>query len=281
MQCNVIKANGGQCTRNATPSGRCTYHNRIQHNRDIQHNAGQIWFEVLNRIWTNNVIDAAPLVQLIHDAFERGDINEYWQMRIITDTFDELEFARIVHIPQPEARTELQRLAQDSQNVHTGPVNQQTRANEEILLSTSVPSDPHTLEEISIKIKNPRILRDVTKWYNVKTCRKTDDYLYKRLLDALWIRIRDNDELVKRFQEEATESLKMCCEGHISRLCNVMVGFDDEFKPPVSLGEVLQQKISAIAGSELSIEYKVGEVWTVFEELGIPMEDRTAWIDAL
>lgn len=280
-QCTMMKMNGHQCSRNATPTGLCAYHNRIQHNRNMQHNAERVWFEVLNQIWTDNVIDATPLIQMIHQAFERGEITEQLQLQLVTDTYDELEFARIVHVPVVQPRTELERLAQDSQNVHTGPVNKQTRENEKILLATEVPSDPHTLEEISNKIKDVRILRDITKWYNVKSCRKPDDYLYRRLLDALWIWIRDNPELLKRFHEEATESLKMCCEGHISRLCNVMVGFDDAFKPPVSTGELLQQKISAIAGSELSIEYKVGEVWIVFEELGIPMEDRSAWIEAL
>lgn len=281
-QCNVIKIDGHRCTRNATPSGRCTYHNRIQHNRDMQDNAYIVWFEITNQIWTHNTLHAPPLIQLIHQAFQDGQINEYWQIRLTQDTLDELEFARVIHdVHRTEPRTELQRLAEDGQNVHTGPVNQQTHANEEILLAVSIPAHQHTLEEISNKIKDTRILQDITKWYNAKSCRTRDDQLYKRLLDALWFRIKDNSELLQRFQEEATESLKMCCEGHISRLCNVMVGFDDAFKPAVSIGELLQQQIAAIAGKDIPIEYKVGEAWCVFEELGIPMNDRTAWIEAL
>ena len=76
------------------------------------------------------------------------------------------------------------------------------------------------------------------------------------------------------------ESLGKCCEGHISRLCNVLVGFDDSFKPVVSAGELLQQKLAAIAERDIQVEYKVGEAWILFEELGIPIEERNAWIEA-
>jgi hypothetical protein len=73
----------------------------------------------------------------------------------------------------------------------------------------------------------------------------------------------------------------VCCEGHLSRLANVLVGFDDEAKPEVSVGELLQQKIAAISELDLSIEDKVGHAWAVFDELAIPMDQRIEWVDAL
>jgi hypothetical protein len=33
-----------------------------------------------------------------------------------------------------------------------------------------------------------------------------------------------------------------------------------------------------ISQKHLSVEYKVGEAWKVFEEMKIPMKDREAWI---
>jgi hypothetical protein len=61
----------------------------------------------------------------------------------------------------------------------------------------------------------------------------------------------------------------------------VLVGFDMNVRADVPVGEILQQKIAAIAGMDLSIELKVGKAWVVLEELAVPMDQRIAWIDAL
>ena len=110
------------------------------------------------------------------------------------------------------------------------------------------------------------------------------DFLYRRALDGLWTRIKASPhrvELTERLWQECSEACEMCCDGHLARLCNVMVGFDDAFKPPVSAGELLQQRIASIAEMELDIHYKVGEAWKVFEELAIPMAERIPWLEAL
>ena len=73
----------------------------------------------------------------------------------------------------------------------------------------------------------------------------------------------------------------MCCEGHLARLTNVLVGFDEDIPAPVAVGEILQQKIAAIAALDVRVEEKVGQAWVVFVELNIPMEERMAWLDAL
>ena len=278
--CNAIKGNGQLCSKTATENGMCKYHSTIVLRRNQARDADLVWFEIADQIWTHNVATPVPLVQLVHQS----NLTEEWRTRLIVEIYEELTFARQVRGVPVQTTSELQRLSEDTQNVHTGPVNKQTRANEEILLSTPVPKNPKTLEEIIPNVKNSKVCKDMMKWYTMKTCRGVNDYLYKHLLDALWVRIKassDRDELTKRLVEEVTESRKMCCEGHISRLCNVLVGFDDSFKPIVSTGELLQQKIAAIAERDISVEYKVGEAWAVFEELGIAIDERTPWIEAL
>jgi hypothetical protein len=108
--------------------------------------------------------------------------------------------------------------------------------------------------------------------------------LYKRALDGLWVRINESehkDALVQRLWEECLDAVGVCCEGHLSRLANVLVGFDEEAEPEVSVGEILQQKMAAIAGMDVSVEHKVGHAWALFEELGVSAEERTAWVEAL
>ena len=206
---------------------------------------------------------------------------------------DELEWYLELH-PQPgmgvdPPKTDLEALSRDNQNVHTRAVNKQTADGVTALLETAVAVGQDTLGEIKgawetrPSATRKSVLKDMSRWYKTATCREDDDYLYQRLLDGLWTRIKlskHKDDLIQRLWEEADESRSMCCEGHISRLCNVLVGYDETFKAPVSAGEMLQQRIAAIAGEDISIPYKVVKAWEVMEELQIPREQRMDWIEA-
>jgi len=60
----------------------------------------------------------------------------------------------------------------------------------------------------------------------------------------------------------------------------VLVGFDDAFAPPVPKGEILQQKMAAIAGLDVDTDEKVRQATAVFEELEIPESEREPWLEA-
>lgn len=195
---------------------------------------------------------------------------------------------RLYHRPRqaPPEQGRLGALAKDSQNVHTAEVNKQTDDGSKLLLETPVPVGQDTLAEIAAAW-SPRkmkvVLDDMTGWYNETRVRSIDDNLYKRCLDGLWVRIKASphkDELIKRLWEECKEAKGKCAGGHISRLCNVFVGFDISFQAPVPVGEILQGKMAAIAEKDVRVEHKVGEAWAVFEELGIPMDQRMDWLEA-
>lgn len=191
---------------------------------------------------------------------------------------------------------ELARIARDSQNVHTHAVNRQMNAGLEQLTKLIVPPTQKTMPEVmsamltGLLIKNVdmmlELFRDINRWYNTVTCVTPNDKLYKRALDGLWSKIRSTEDdtirksLVYRLYQETYEARDLCCDGHLSRLCNVMVGFDENFLPPVSLGELLQNAMAAIANKSISTEEKIVEANAVFYELSVPLEDRSAWLDA-
>lgn len=200
--------------------------------------------------------------------------------------------------PRPAPRTELETFARDTQNIHTRFVTQQTTAALEILLNANVPSDQNTLAELETcfksliidshvrtsidKIKD--ISRDIKRWYKVRTCRTEGDFLYKRTLDGLWSKMKTSalhKELELRLWQEMEDSLGMCCDGHISRLTNVLCGFDDAFAPQLSVAEQLQNRMAVIAGMEGGIILKVAEAIAAFKELKVPQEEWEAWVDAL
>ena len=199
-------------------------------------------------------------------------------------------------LPLAPAPTSLAVIAQDSQNVHRAVVSQQTNTNVDLLLATpDVPPDCRAHELLAAVwlehgiagwARVRRTVDDMADWRNRDTCKVAGDWLYRRLLHALFTRISRmpdtpvRTELWKRFYEECSESVSLCCEGHISRLCNVMVGFDDAFKPPLSIGEVLQSEMSAIAKLDIPLESKVAKANALFDELGFPEEERGAWLEA-
>lgn len=201
------------------------------------------------------------------------------------------------HGAPPGEHRGLGHIAADRQNVHTAPVSRQTNENLEHILrvdTTSIGSrsverigSMWLLRSFSRMHDKFVVLDDMSKWYAKSYCRSEGDHLYKRTLDgafALILRTADTEvrrELVKRLFEECFESVGMCCDGHISRLCNVFVGFHDAFKSEVSVSEQLQDKIAMIAGLDMSRDAKIERATAVFEELHVAPAERIAWLEAL
>jgi hypothetical protein len=196
--------------------------------------------------------------------------------------------------PPIDRRTELQRLAQDTQNVHTAPISQQTNRGIEELAKVTVPPDQNTMQEIR-KIwtgmykrvaVDERIYEDMNIWYSQPTCCKVNDWLYKTLLDQLVAKIKSfKDEAVKRqlfmrLQQECAEAFRMCCIGHINRLINVMIGFDEAFQPSISKGEILQNKFAMFSQIEDDTE-KYVQATALLAELGVVGDEAAVWLDAL
>jgi hypothetical protein len=194
--------------------------------------------------------------------------------------------------PIPRA-VDLQRLARDRQNVHTAAVVQQTNAGEEKLLAVRTDGRPVGLRVLRCFAARGgslggvlRVANDVEHWYNHGTCRTPGDRLYARVLEGLWTLIEQQPaevraELKERLWEEASESVGMCTEGHLGRLVNVMVGFDDAFQPRKSVGESVQEKIAEISGMDIPTDEKVSLARKFLTELAISAEEQTPWLDAL
>lgn len=200
-------------------------------------------------------------------------------------------------VPVPPPVPRLQALAADGQNVHTREVSDQTNESTRKLLEVVVPLTQKTEQTLMLAwyaLPNApphhKILKaaiDINKWFNTETCRQQGDKLYKHVLRGLVAYINQvsdkelKEELWKRAFEECSEAVGMCCEGHISRLCNVLVGFDEAFKPPVSFAEILQAKMAAIAGMDVALTEKIQQANTFFNEYAVPQEQRQAWLDAI
>lgn len=275
----------------------CLRHHTLEVKRTRRRLLEELWGDVLHVLW-DAMIPSNQFIEYIAGRLTIIDATPEEHAQIIGRAQDEIDFYNRIHNNVPNLdppRSDLEAFTRDRQNVHTQIAAQHTNEALNLLLATPVvPDDTSPLSHIQwawcemqripsdLKTFNA-VLKDTTRWYRAPFCRSENDWLYKRTLDGLWMHIKDSpmkEELLKRLWEEAYDSLRMCCEGHISRLCNVLVGFDEAFKSPVSVGELLQQRISAIAEKDIPIPHKVGEAWAVFEELQVPRDKRMGWIEA-
>ena len=198
-----------------------------------------------------------------------------------------------LYTPKEPAGSQLAALAKDNQNVHTGPVNKQTRTSLHIMTSAEVSPQQKTLDEIltawltdlNVSAQISTVYNDMVKWATTKSVVQNDDYLYRRALRGLWAMIKKYDgeirlELTKRLWEECSEAVSMCAQGHLSRLANVLVGFDAQFKSPQSLKESLQNALAYISMQDDPLNEKIEKATAVMDELEVPQEERQAWLDA-
>jgi len=200
----------------------------------------------------------------------------------------------IVGVPRFPVTREA-RIARDNQNIHTREVSEQTNRNIELLMLTPIVEGQPTIQlmkDVWAKLYRApgvdvRLYDDIQRWYDTETCRTFGDRLYRKVLDHLVARILLNEkveirvELWKRLQQECAEAFNMCCDGHINRLANVMVGFDAEFRSPdVSKNEYLGQKMSVISQIK-NKEERMREARVVLTDLNIGQEEAAPWLEAL
>jgi len=198
-----------------------------------------------------------------------------------------------------ENETELGLLARDKQNVHTAPVNKQTSDG----IAMLVAADPgparqgfNTRIQICVdfecvlgksRVQVSLVEPDIETWWkrSIAAEKTAAPLKYHSALRGLWATInqRPKDqrkELVKRLWEECYESVGMCAQGHLSRLCNVMIGFDDSFKVPETMGDALQRRMAEISAMDLSSEEQIKLAKVVLEELNVPAEKHPEWLSA-
>jgi hypothetical protein len=162
-----------------------------------------------------------------------------------------------------------------------------------LLLDQEVPTGQKTTEEIikafseNAETRNNlvELYKDMKDWGTRDEIFVEGDYLYRKTLRGLWAKIKTFEgemkkELIKRLWEETTESIGLCATGHIARLTNVLVGYDEAFKPQLSVNETLQNRMAQISMLETTEDEKIQKAKKVMDELNIPEEERQPWLDA-
>lgn len=318
--CCVILTNGKRCQTFSSERGMCTRHAnaaeraRLAAERKIAEDAlidqrsehfrlnnidWRLCMQLMLTEWRNHTVES----RVFWNVCQRVTLGQGSTVNDLEDYYNEIRFMQILPYeqgdvpanPPPGApKGDLQRLAEDSQNVHTKEVSQQTEKLTKLLLAQTICSEQRTLQILTMKFSRfcridkmsqlLIVLTDMNLWYEKPTCITEGDALYRHLLDATVSKIEASPlkrELYKRAYQETTESVGLCCQGHLSRLINIFSGFDSEFSTPVSNKELLQIKMAHIAASEESHEKKIRDAEEALRELKIAEEEWSPWIDAL
>jgi len=210
------------------------------------------------------------------------------------------EIPDFLELVDPPPIPRLRAIAFDHQNVHTTEVSTQT--NDAVRRLLEIPVDPSQQSRETLftawnlmqgytREEKIRVANDVDHFFRLRHCRthppQEPDDLYRKMvrgLVAYITRIQDNEirtNLWKRMFEECRDSVDMCIDGHIARLANVLVGYDDAFQSPVSQGETIQLRIAAISAMDVPDHEKARLATVFFDEIALPVAARESWLTAL
>ena len=184
-------------------------------------------------------------------------------------------------------------IAKDGQSIHTIAVTKTTNDGIFILEKQDIPQRQRTLYEIEqawvpkFGIERVEIvMKDMKNWGSRKQVMDKTKNTYKSVLRGLWAKIKSftdqelKNELVKRLFEECNEAVGMCADGHVGRLVNVLVGYDEQFKNNISPKEYFQNNMALIAKSDVPLAFKVDQANKLMDDVEIPQEERGAWLEA-
>jgi len=239
------------------------------------------------------------LIKYYEDLIERGGeatikiVEKLIERQTLQDVFDNLMGAIDIWKIRYAGPVYTLKDINTSQSVHANPIIKNTNDGVSTLLKIAVPEGQKTLYEIeqAWSNKNPweliYVMRDMKEWGSRKTVMGDQENVYRNVLRSLWAYIKavtDSElkaELIKRLWEESKESIQMCADGHVSRLINVLVGFDERFGSNISPMEYFQNNIALISAGDAPVRFKIEQAIKLMDYVNMPKDDRNAWLEAL
>lgn len=187
----------------------------------------------------------------------------------------------------------LRAFAQDPQNVHTSSAVKQTKDIADRILKIPVPEEyrwnmtycSKTPGEIITECRlTPKAAWQMqAKYSQDESIYDMGKGIYGKVLDGVWQYVRaskDKADIISALRQELEDSIGMCAQGNLTRICNILAGFMDGVGSQESLAEIL--------GRELPLLMKIEDVITRMKEAinllannGIPKQDWIVWIEPL
>ena len=179
----------------------------------------------------------------------------------------------------PEGGINLRAFATDSQSVHRSSVVSSVEAAIHRLLARPLAADQHTLDEALAVLPTCDLRVELQHDYNLA---HGFGVPYAKVLDHVWGTLRTHEhktDITQRFVQELTDGRGMCHTGKLTRLVNVLAGFDDAVGDLMPPAELFQSRFARLADRPLA-EREVS-ARDLFREFAIPEAEQAAWLEPL
>lgn len=178
---------------------------------------------------------------------------------------------------------DLNRLANDKQNVHTTIVVNQTLNVIKKLLKESETANGDVLVEIMNECSLSQKACDemINRYFSNDSIYDLGPNTYKKVLDGLWIKIKQKEyqirkELYGRLSQELEDNVGTCSQGNISRLANVLNGYGEYIEPPKTLPDIMAE-----ISKDSNVKTRLIKTIKILRERGIEGPEFDSWIEAM
>lgn len=225
--------------------------------------------------------------RVIH-AMHGNLIQRFMDLQVARERAAAIEAAAQPFVRDPVGDVNLRAFSQDNQSVHRESIQSASTIAINVLLERPVPHGQNTIAEIEaawrvfyrgdgLEQVLAELKEDVGPVRNLAAFGQS----YTVVLDHLWATIKQHEhkrELARRLFQELRDGLRMCSNGKMCRLLNVLQGFDGQIVASISR-DAFQSKFATLAS--LPLNDRQAAAVTVFAEYGIPEVERQVWLDSL
>lgn len=191
------------------------------------------------------------------------------------------------------AEQQLARIANDSQNVHTQLVVEQTKKNVAEILKIPIPSDyMWQRNRLSLTYKtiimfchlSPKAVWQFSSMYcSDATIYDMEPGIFGKVVDGVWQFISkspDRADLKKILSAELRDNIGMCAQGNLSRICNVLQGYLEGIGQKESISTILGREFSKLINIPDVVEREARGV-AILRENAVPEGEWNDWLDPL
>jgi len=187
----------------------------------------------------------------------------------------------------------LRAFANDRQNVHTSSAVKQTKDIVEKILKIPVPEEyqwnmdycSKTPGEIIIDCRlTPKAAWQMqAKYSQDEEIYEMGKGIYGKILDGVWQFVKsskDKADIISALRQELEDSIGMCAQGNLSRICNILAGFMEGIGSQESLAEILGRELPLLMEIE-DAKRRIKEAINLMSTNNVPKEEWHAWIEPL
>ena len=227
---------------------------------------------------------------------QAGTKNPVVRYRLATHWVNEEDHRNDNRRPVADAEPlgELHVLALDKQNVHTKIVVEETKKTIDVIRNavyvpegyrwshTTFSATPYVVS-VACQLP-PQVSVHLLAIYSSEgSIYDIEEGIYGKVLDSVWQYITDSPhktDLCKILGDEIVDSVGMCAQGNLSRICNVLSGYLDGIKVKESTAETLGRMFPALMNIREKSE-RLEKAKKILMDYDVPQEQWGAWIEPL